>query len=86
MKSLVIRYNDLVLFDGVVEEMAFSDSPAGVNVAAKFAKKQPAGAPARQGANFLTELIAASKNKTEKAVEDYRAAIDETSLTEVAET
>jgi len=73
VKHLKVEYNSVVLFDGPVDEMTWSDGASGVSFAGKFPGQ--GGSSAQKGANFLTDLLTSvSKAKTEKAVEGYRSA------------
>lgn len=71
MKRLKIEYNGLVLWDADVEELQWNDGPQGVSVAGK-AKKQAAGGATVGG--LLQQLVGASKQQTQAAVEEKRAA------------
>lgn len=71
MKHLTITYDGATLFDGAVTELVWTDSPAGVRVDGKT--RPPAGS----GGGLIGMLTAASKAKTQQAIEDKRAAYDE---------
>lgn len=58
MKSLYVRCGDVVLFDGEVDEVSWTDGPSGVSVAGKIRKPASGG-----GSNFLDLLSAAASKK-----------------------
>ncbi len=72
MKRLTITYNNQTLFDGEVTELAWTDHPGGVRVEGKT--RTPAGGGP---AGLIGMLTAASKAKTQQAIEDKRAAYDD---------
>jgi len=67
MPRLTIRYNDLVLHDGEVEEFSFTDSTTHVSVSGKVAAPKAAAS-----AGLLDLLAGARKNNTQKMVEERR--------------
>ena len=82
MKHLKVEYNGVVLFDGEVDEVVWSDGASGVNVSGKFKR------PERQGgggnaASFFEKIAAASKAKTAEAVELGRADLNSEQAPEV---
>jgi len=68
MPRLTIRYGDLVLHDGEVEEMQFTDSATHVSVSGKVA----AAAKPASAAGLLDLLAGARKTNTQKMVEERR--------------
>lgn len=77
MKQLKIEYNGIVLWDGPVDEVQWSDGPNGVAVAGKIKPARPAGGI---GAGIAELLTNASKAKTEAVVEEKKAALVEERL------
>lgn len=71
-KHLRVEYNDVILFDGDVDEVVWSDGAAGVSVTGKI-KRQAGGAGA---GSFFEKLAAASKAKTADAVEKGHAELN----------
>lgn len=70
MKKLKIEYNNVILFDGEVDEIMWSDGPAGVSISGKHKKTVKQGG----GANGLLDMLtSASKKKTESMVETGHA-------------
>lgn len=70
MKNLKIEYNNVILFDGEVDEVVWSDGPVGVAISGKHKKvARPGG-----GANGLLDMLtSASKKKTDAMVEAGRS-------------
>jgi hypothetical protein len=60
MKHLTITVGDLILFDGDVDEIVFTDSDAGVSVQGKMRRATTSGG----GAALMQLLSAASKKPT----------------------
>lgn len=74
MKHLKVKYttdsgNSIVLFDGEVNEVVWSDGPNGIRVEGKTAASGG-------GLNLLEMLTGASKAKTESVIEDKKSAIE----------
>jgi hypothetical protein len=68
MKQLTITYDGKVIFDGGVEEFAWSDKGSSVSVTGKTKAGNPGG--------FLDLLAAAAKKQTEANAEDRKMALD----------
>lgn len=68
MPVLLIRYGDLVLHDGDVDELTFTDAPGEVSVTGRLATPKPAGG----GAGLLDLLAGARKAQTQRMVEEKR--------------
>lgn len=79
MKHLKVEYNDVVLFDGEVDEVVWSDGASGVNVSGKFKRQGGAG----NAAGFFEKIAAASKAKTAEAVELGRADLNSETVADV---
>lgn len=86
MPHLYIRYGDMVLHDGDVEEMTYTDSASSVSVAAaKAAQRQPKPAGGG-GANALLDLLAgARRQQTAAMVERRRAELHDDGEDQAAE-
>ena len=69
-KHLKVEYNSIVLFDGEVDEVVWSDGAGGVNVTGKLKRQGGGGMP-----SFLEKLAATSRQKTEAIADDHRAEI-----------
>lgn len=67
MPVLLIRYGDLVLHDGDVDELTFNDAPGEVSVTGRLATPKPAG-----GGGLLDLLAGARKAQTQRMVEEKR--------------
>lgn len=72
MKRLTISYNGAVLFDADVAEFIWSDVSNGVKVEGKIRKTANGGGVG----GLLEQLAGASKNKTQRMVEEKRAELD----------
>ena len=70
MKQLRVEYNGIVLFDGQVDEVSWSDSDSGVTVTGKMRRAGGGGG----GAAGLLELLTSGRQRqTESVVADKRA-------------
>lgn len=88
MKRLTITYDNTVLFDGEVEELAWQDSPAQVSVIGKLKRQSSPASPGGGGAGGgLMDLLAGvSKARTAEVVKERKrqlAAEDATAATVV---
>jgi hypothetical protein len=72
MKHLRVEYNGIVLFDGGVDEVNWSDGPGGISVTGKFGKAAGGGGVA---GGLMDLLTAASKKQTEAKIEEKRASL-----------
>lgn len=79
MKHLKIEYNNIVLFDGDVDEVNWSDGPNGVTVTGKI--KGSGGA----GGGFLDLLTAASRRQNESVIAQKRAELAAETPSEIIE-
>lgn len=70
MKNLKVEYNGIVLFDGNVDEVSWSDSENGVTVSGKIRRPGTGG-----GGGFLDMLSGMSRQRTESVVAEKRAAL-----------
>lgn len=66
MKHLTICYGDLTLFDGDIEELAFTDNDAGIKVEGRLKRAAPTGLGAK---NLIDMLTAASKKPAPESQE-----------------
>lgn len=82
MKHLKVEYNNIVLFDGEVEEVNWSDGPTGVTVTGKV--RVAAGA-AGNGGGFLDFLTAASRRQTESVAAQKKAELAAETSSEIIE-
>lgn len=82
MRNLKIEYNGIVLFDGEVSELQWSDSDAGVTV---HGKAKRAAAQKLSGAGILDMITNASKQKTASMIEEKREALVEEKQKEVVD-
>jgi len=73
MKHLRVEYNGIVLFDGGVDEVNWSDGPNGISVNGKFGKSASAGGGVAGG--LMDLLTAASKKQTEAKIEEKKASL-----------
>lgn len=81
MKHLKVEYNNIVLFDGEVEEVNWSDSPNGVTVTGKVRASAAAGS----GGGFLDFLTAASRRQTEAVANQKKAELAAETASEIIE-
>ena len=70
MKTLKIISNDIVLFDGEVNEVSFTDGEAGVKVEGRY--KRAGGS----GSGFLDLLTAAQKRQTNSIVAQRKESLN----------
>lgn len=80
MPNLFIKYGDLVLHDGDVSELQFSDSPSQVSVVGKSGvgkSARPAAATAVTGKGLMDLLAGARKAQTAAQVEVRREELRE---------
>lgn len=86
MPHLYIRYGDIVLHDGDVDEMTYTDATGSVAVtAAKATQRQPKPAGGG-GANALLDLLAgARRQQTAAMVERRRAELHDDGEDQAAE-
>jgi hypothetical protein len=73
MKHLRVEYNGIVLFDGGVDEVNWSDGPNGISVNGKFGKSASVGGGVAGG--LMDLLTAASKKQTEAKIEEKKASL-----------
>lgn len=57
MKHLTVRWGDLTLFDGGIDELVFTDNDGGIKVEARHKRATPGGK------NLLDILASATKPK-----------------------
>lgn len=69
MKQLRVEYNGIVLFDGQVDEVSWSDSENGVTVSGKI-RRQGGG-----GGGLLEMLTGSRRQQTDAMVADRRAGL-----------
>jgi hypothetical protein len=65
MKRLRVEYGNIILFDGEVAEVSWTDSEDGVSVTGKTKKNS--------GPNLFDLLAGAAKNKSDEDVEQRKA-------------
>lgn len=82
MKHLRVEYNGIVLFDGNVDEVNWSDGPGGVTVSGKVKAK---AAQNGGGGGLLDLLTSASKRQTEATVAQKKAELAAEKAAEVIE-
>lgn len=73
MKHLTIRYDDLTLFDGDIEELVFTDNDQGITVQGRLKR---AAAPGLGAKTLLDALTAASKTKTQQVIQEKQESSD----------
>lgn len=81
MRNLKIEYRGMVLFDGEISELQWSDGEGGVTVHGKLAQS----VRKQSGANLLEMIAGASKKKTELMVEQKRESLTEEKAKEVVD-
>lgn len=79
MKHLKVEYNNIVLFDGEVDEVNWSDSPNGVTVTGKV--RGSGGG----GGGLLDILTAASRRSTESMANQKKAELAAETSSEIIE-
>lgn len=70
MPNLFIRYGDLVLHDGDVDSLDWTDAPGVVTVTGKLTK------PAAAGGGLLDLISAASRRQSETRRAELAATVD----------
>ena len=77
MKHLRIEYNSIVLYDGEVNEVTWSDSDSGIKVEGRMRGSSGGGGGGGGISGFLEAITNASKNRTQEVVEEKRQQLNE---------